>query len=79
VARGWESKSVESQVDEAERERGPQQDSLSDAERARRERRQTLELTRARLRADLTLSTVPAHRRMLEQALDAIERQIAAL
>jgi hypothetical protein len=81
MARGWESKSVESQVeDKNRRESGSARRQASTAEaRARAERKGTLELARARLRADFSASKVPAHRTMLQEALAALDREIAAL
>jgi hypothetical protein len=78
MARGWESKSIEAQQEEASRSRakGP---ALTEAQRVAAERRRTLQLTRTRAEADLARATAPAHRRMLEQALEAIDQQIASL
>jgi hypothetical protein len=78
MARGWESKSIEAQQEEASRGRakGP---ALTDVQRATAERRKTLQLTRARAEADLARATAPAHRRMLEQAIEAIDQQITSL
>jgi hypothetical protein len=45
-------------------------------ERLKAERRRSLELAKARAADDLTRATAPAHRRMLEQALAAIEAQL---
>jgi hypothetical protein len=78
MARGWESKSIEAQQEEASRGRvkGP---AMTEAQRVTAERRKALQLTRARAEADLARATAPAHRRMLEQALEAIDQQIASL
>jgi hypothetical protein len=78
MARGWESKSIEAQQEEASRGRtkGP---ALTAAQRATAERRRALELTRARAQADLARATAPAHVKMLKQALEAIDEQIASL
>lgn len=75
MARGFESKMVEFQQEEAARSRtaAPQ---LSDEEKARRARREGLELARSRAAADLARATVPAHRRMLEQAIAALDEQL---
>jgi hypothetical protein len=78
MARGWESKAIESQQEEAARERKPARP-LTPQQRADAERRRTLELTRARAAADLDRATSPAHRRMLEEALKALDLQLAAL
>ncbi|HEX5475997.1 MAG TPA: hypothetical protein VFX12_15160 [Vicinamibacterales bacterium] len=77
MARGWESKSIEAQQEEAARER-TRAPALSATERARLERRRSLELTRARAAADLARARAPAHRRMLEQAIAALDQQLAA-
>ena len=80
MARGWESKSVESQQAEAseagvlKRERP-----LTAEARAAGVERRTLELARARLRADLEAATVPAHREMLARALGDVDRRIGDL
>ena len=76
MARGWESKAVEAQQDEASRAQAP---ALTADERAVAERRATLELTRARAAADLIRASALPHRRMLEQAIATIDEQLAQL
>lgn len=78
MARGWESKSVEAQQDEASRER-PRKPLPSPEQRATAERRATLELGRARATADLGRATAPHHRQMLEAAIGALDRELALL
>jgi hypothetical protein len=78
MARGWESKSVEAQQNEAAAGKAPKP-SLTEAQRQAAGRRRTLELTRARAADDLGRATSPHHRRMLEQALEAIDRQLAEM
>jgi hypothetical protein len=75
VARGWESKSIEAQQEEASRARSGGR-SLSEAELLRRDKRRTLELARARAAEDLSRATAAPHRRMLEQALKALDEQL---
>jgi hypothetical protein len=80
MARGWESKSVESQQEEAMRDRAQKRDRpLSEEERASFARRETLELARKRTAADLTEATAPARRLMLERALAALDAELRAL
>jgi hypothetical protein len=79
MARGFESKQIEAQQEEATRGRDASHPKISPAERATRERQQTLRLTRARAEADLSRATVPAHRRMLEQAIEALNAQLQEL
>ncbi len=78
MARGWESKSVEAQQEErAERKRLGL--SLSPHDLATHERRSTLELSRARAVSDLARASSPAHRQMLEGAIELLEQQLAEL
>jgi hypothetical protein len=79
VARGFESKQVEAQQEEAQRGRKPARAELSDAQKDAQARRQTLQLARARAAADLDRATAAPHRRMLEQALAALDAQLAEL
>lgn len=78
MARGWESKAIEAQQEEAARGR-PAPRPLSDADRLILDRRRSLELARAKAAGDLTRATAPAHRRMLEQTLQAIEARLQEL
>ncbi len=78
MARGWESKSVEAQQEDREQDRGAAE-SLSPEETARLARLRTLELTRARALADLSVARSPAHRAMLESAIRALDEQLRAL
>ncbi len=78
MARGWASKSIEAQQEEAARGRKPAR-VLSADDRLALEQRRTLELARARAADDLCRATVPAHRRMLEQTLAAIDAQLDQL
>ena len=79
MARGWESKSVEAQQEEATREAAaaPARP-LAQADIERLGAKRTLELARARTLADLRVATVPAHRTMLERTLAALDAELAA-
>jgi hypothetical protein len=80
MARGFDSKSVEYQQEEAARSREEQKERpLSEEERARHERRQTLMLARARTAADLSRAEAPAQRQMLARALAALDAELKAL
>jgi hypothetical protein len=76
MARGFESKDVEFQQAEAERtkERGPQ---MTPEQRLAGQRRTTIELALARARGDLAAARSAAHRRMLTEAIAALEQQLA--
>jgi hypothetical protein len=78
MARGWESKSVEAQQEEKARESGTKR-RWSAEEAQRQDRRRTLELTRTRILSDLDHANADAHRRMLNQALAAVDDQLAAI
>jgi hypothetical protein len=78
MARGWESKAVESQ--QAGREQSPpSSNSMAPDELQRRAERRTLELARARATGDLARATAPAHREMLERAIAALDERLRAL
>ncbi|MCS5688994.1 MAG: hypothetical protein NZ659_09425 [Acidimicrobiales bacterium] len=77
MARGWESKAVESQQDEALRDRQRQSKrSLTATEKTAVTRNNMLELARARTLLDLEGATQPGHRAMLERALAALDEQL---
>ncbi|HZV58789.1 MAG TPA: hypothetical protein VFF42_00510 [Candidatus Eremiobacteraceae bacterium] len=81
MARGWESKDVESQVDE--KSKAPEQKSGRGAkgpEQLMREQTiQDLELSRTRIVNDLSGATNPNHRKSLELALAHLDKKIAEL
>jgi hypothetical protein len=76
MARGWESKSVESQQ-EAAAARTSTPVRFSPEEAQRRAERATLLLARTRALADLQQACAPAHRAMLEQAIADLSRRLA--
>ena len=79
MARGWESKAVESQLEEREgREAARLQEELTPEERARRARLDSLKLSRARTLEQLERATTPAHRAMLKRTLLALEKELGA-
>ena len=78
MARGFDSKFVEAQQEEAARDKRVRP--AMTAEQVLRERqRQSIQLSRARAEAELSRATAPAHRRMLEQALASLDAQLADL
>ena len=79
MARGWESKAVEAQQDEAQTGRTTTGPPLSPEEAARVSTRATLMLARARALADLQQACVPAHRAMLEAAIADLDRRLREL
>lgn len=79
MARGFDSKFIEAQQEEAARGRANARPALTPAERACAERRATLQLARTRAHADLDAATAPAHRRMLEHAIAALDAELKSL
>jgi hypothetical protein len=75
MARGWESKSVEQQQDEAasKQEHG---EALTPEQIVERQRRQGLELSRQRILQQLQVACNPRHREMLEAALAELDHQL---
>lgn len=81
MARGWESKSVESQIEDADR-RSQRGESLTPEERERQQKRAGLELSRRRVLADLAGSAAArsdVRRASLEQALAFLDEEIRKL
>ena len=75
MARGFESKDVECQQAEAERQK-TLRPALTPEERDRAARRRTLELALARARGDRDAARSDAHRRMLDTAVAALESEL---
>lgn len=75
MARGWESKSVEQQQDEAasKKEHG---ELLTPEQIRERQRREGLELSRHRILQQLQVACNPRHRQMLEAALAELEKKL---
>lgn len=78
VARGWESKSVEQQQDEAAASH-EHKVRLSAAQQARQRQQQALQLSRQRVLQQLGLAQNPNHVKMLQQALSDLDAQLARL
>lgn len=78
MARGFESKSVESQQEEAQRAK-TMRPALSPEQQARQTRKAGLEMALAQTQAELTAACRPAHREMLKLKIEAIQAQIKDL
>jgi hypothetical protein len=77
VARGWESKAVEAQIEEGEqRIFESARASATNEMRARLQKLESLRLSRSRILQQLERATHPSHRQVLENGLKAIERDI---
>jgi hypothetical protein len=75
MARGWESKSVADQIEDAEL-REPKGEPGSVEERERKQRLASLLLSKSRLLQQLERAKHPAHRSVLLNGLKAIEKEI---
>jgi hypothetical protein len=79
MARGWESKDVESQVEIAIADRGRRVQRLNPEADALRQRREHLELSRRRVVLDLEASRHPRHREQLQRALAFLDAELKKL
>ena len=80
MARGWESKSVESQIETSQSERKESAKNRVTLEMAAALRKkETLLLARAHLQQQMQASQHPRHRVMLQNALTDLEKQLADL
>ncbi len=80
MARGWESKSVESQMESAESEReSARRRAMTAGELARERERKSLELSRTRVLRELAEARNARHRQMLETALAHLDGKISEL
>ena len=76
MARGWESKSVADQIEDAELREPKAQAPASSDERERKQRLDSLLLSKSRLLQQLERAKHPAHRGVLLNGLKAIEKEI---
>lgn len=78
MARGWESKSVESQIEGADKSLD-QGAALSPEERQRRQKLAGLELSRRRVRQEIETTRSQVRRASLEQTLAFLDQEIEGL
>ena len=79
MARGWESKAVESQMADASKERINRQEYLTAEQAELRQKREGLLLSRARVLRDLETARHLRYRTILQETLDHLDRELAAL
>jgi hypothetical protein len=80
MAKGWESKAVEDQVEQHQsKDREKSRDPLTPAQVEFHRRREVLLLSRARVQKDLQSSQNQRYQDQLNRALADIESQLAAL
>jgi hypothetical protein len=77
MARGWESKAVADQIEEGQQAKAKDSDSAATPEeRQRQSRLATLRLSQARLLDQLDRARHPAHRQVLLNGLQAVEKEM---
>jgi uncharacterized FlaG/YvyC family protein len=80
MARGWESKSVEDQIGNAEADRDAQATPrLSDQDRERQTRKQSLRLSRSRTLSQLQAARNERYRAQLQRTLEHLDAQLREL
>jgi hypothetical protein len=79
MARGWESKDVESQVEDRKTVADNSGKQKSPEDLRREAERRGLSLSRTRIKNDLDVATHPNHRKSLEAALEHLDKKIAEL
>jgi hypothetical protein len=80
MARGWESKGVADQIEEADRSsQGKVEETGDSMKHITSAQVESLRMSRARVLEQLEHATKTAHRAMLNRALSAIEKEISEL
>jgi hypothetical protein len=79
MARGWESKSVESQMETAQSEKKDAPQRFTPEAAAAVRKKETLLLARAHLQQQMRADLHPRHLEMLQSALAGLEKQLAEL
>lgn len=77
MARGWESKQVESQMDDAQGKRGAAATEASPDDRNAEREKQNLLLSRAYIQHQIESSANARYTESLNKALEEIERKLA--
>ena len=79
MARGWESKSIEGQIESANAQRGIRKVQLSREELDKQQKLESLLLHRTRVLHDLANCTEDRYRKTLSDGLTYLEAQLAEL
>jgi hypothetical protein len=79
VARGWESKSVEAQIESANRRRGDDKQRFTPEQIEAQRKRDSLLLHRTRVLSDLEKCSDERYRKTLSDGLAFLEQQLGAL
>jgi hypothetical protein len=76
MARGWESKSVESQMEDRH-EPVTRRESFTPEERERRSKQESLEMSRRRIQRELESARSETHRTALQHALHHLDDELS--
>ena len=80
MARGWESKEVESQIESAQSKRAAARHApLTNEQIRNQQQRESLEMSRTRVLRDLETVTHDRYREQLQSALKHLEQKLADL
>ena len=80
MARGWESKAVESQMEAAEARASQRKAVQATAEQLNAQReRESIELSRTRVLQDLASATNPRYKDLLQRSLQFLDEKLQAL
>jgi hypothetical protein len=80
MARGWESKEIESQIESAESRRAAVRHApLNDEQIRNQQQRESLEMSRTRVLRDLETVTHERYREQLRSALKHLDQKLAEL
>ena len=79
MARGWESKSVESQMETAKEDQSSNSRQLTDAQKKAHRERSQLMLSRAYVLQQIESSTNERYTESLRQALSELDRKLSQL
>jgi molecular chaperone GrpE (heat shock protein) len=79
MARGWESKSVESQIEAADERTRARKNSANTEQMAIEQERASLELSRSRVLRDMESATHDGYKAIVQRSLDYLDQKLAQL
>jgi rubrerythrin len=79
MARGWESKAVEAQQEEAGKKSSQPRPKMSAEEAAVWREKESLRMSRQRVLQQLEASTNPRHRKLLQETLTDLDEKLRGL
>ena len=79
MARGWESKAVESQQEERARDKTPTRTAMTRDQRERAQKRASIAMSRSRVLQQMQVTCSAAHRASLQSALEFLDDELREL